>query len=123
MYNKTEDTNDLFSAEQVHNSMANYKNEFGKIDLPWMSTPEPPSPRAALTQHYWMLSQSWNNRPGNLVVCNITVAGAFVILNEILNNTDPKTKLACLGRTLNDDIIQHGTKRQKEKSQKSTTRK
>jgi len=101
--------------------MTNYKNEFGKIDLPWNNTPEPKSSRTALTQHYWILSQSWNGH--NEGICIITVAGAFVILNEILNNTDPKTKLACLGRTLNDDIIQHGTKRQKEKSQKSTTRK
>jgi len=102
-----------------------YKNKYGKIDLPWMSDPQPPKQdlRAVLTQHYWMLSQSWNGHTPNGGVCNITVAGAFIILSQILNNIDPKLKLAVLGRQLNDDIIQHGTKRQKEKSQNTTTRK
>jgi len=99
--------------------MANYKNEFGKIDLPWNSTPEPPNPKASLTHHYWIISQSWNGYPGNHVVSSsITVAGAFEVLNNILNKTDPKAKLATLSRTLNEEIVQYGTKRQKQKSQK-----
>jgi len=93
--------------------MANYKNEFGKIDLPWTTAPEPPNPKASLTHHYWIISQSWNGHG-----YNITVAGAFEVLNNILNKTDPKAKLAILSRTLNEEIVQYGTKRQKQKSQK-----
>lgn len=87
-----------------------------KIPLPWSTEPSTADRRCEQTLKFWNLANIWNGRTKSAV----TISDAINECNDITKGLDPSTPLSGRINLLRENIVMHGTKSRKLKSQNRT---